>query len=365
MKVVIFGLSISSSWGNGHATLWRGLCRAMADRGHHPVFFERDVDYYAAHRDLHAIEGGRLILYSDWDEAAANARRELQSADVGMVTSYCPDAVAASALVLAANLPLTCFYDLDTPVTLDAVQSGEPVAYLGARGLADFDLVLSYTGGRALDELRERLGARLALPLYGSVDPDVHHPVAPIAGEQANLSYLGTFAEDRQASLIELFIEPARRLPAKRFCLGGAQYGQDFPWTENIFFRRHLPPAAHPAFYCSSEFTLNITRRAMRAMGYCPSGRLFEAAACGVPILTDTWEGLEDFFAPGREIITVGSTLEVLDALAMPASERLRIAAKARQRTLDEHTAAHRVLDMERAFEQALSPSVAMATGDA
>ncbi|HCC57591.1 MAG TPA: glycosyltransferase [Solibacterales bacterium] len=300
MKVVIFGLSISSSWGNGHATLWRALCRAMVRRGHRPVFFERDVEYYASHRDLHSIEGGRLVLYSDWDATLADARRELSSADAGMVTSYCPDGVAATRLVLDTNLPLRCFYDLDTPVTLDALQSGEPVAYLTERGLSDFDLVLSYTGGRALTELSHRLGARLALPLYGSVDPDVHHPVPGDAEQQSDLSYLGTFAEDRQASLVDFFIEPARRLPSRRFCLGGAQYRQDFPWTSNIFFRRHVPPAAHPAFYCSSDFTLNITRRAMRAMGYCPSGRLFEAAACGVPILTDTWEGLEEFFTPGR-----------------------------------------------------------------
>ena len=363
MKVVIFGLSISSSWGNGHATLWRALCRAMVDRGHCPVFFERDTDYYSAHRDLHAIEGGRLVLYGDWEDVAGEARRELACADVGMVTSYCPDGIAATRLVLDCNVALRCFYDLDTPVTLDALQSGEPVAYIGEEGLAGFDLVLSYTGGRALDELQRRLGARLALPLYGSVDPGVHHPVAGDAEQQADLSYLGTFAEDRQASLVEFFIEPARRLPSRRFCLGGAQYRQDFPWTSNIFFRRHVPPSAHAAFYCSSDFTLNITRRAMRAMGYCPSGRLFEAAACGVPILSDRWEGLDEFFTPGLEIITVNSTDDVLNALAMAQAERRRMAHDARERTLEQHTAAHRVLDMERAFEEAMSRA-AMTAGD-
>lgn len=350
MKLVIFGLSISSSWGNGHATLWRGLCRSLAGRGHQIVFFERDVPYYAAHRDLIEMPGLRLCLYPNWDEALPAARAELDGADVGILTSYCPDAVTAADIVLSSRAR-SVFYDLDTPVTLDRLRSGQPVEYIGSRGLRDFDLVLSYTGGAALSELRERLGARRVFPLYGSVDPDVHRPVPALERFRADLSYLGTYAADRQSALEELFIGPARRLPDRRFVLGGALYPQDFAWTENIYFVHHLPPAEHPAFYSSSLLTLNVTRRAMAQMGYCPSGRLFEAAACGTPILSDRWDGLNQFFEPGREILIACDTAGAIEAMQISRGELDRIARQARERTLAEHTAARRAEELEHLLE--------------
>jgi spore maturation protein CgeB len=355
MKLVIFGLSISSSWGNGHATLWRGLCNALARRGHEIHFFERDVPYYAIHRDLYEIPGGRLHLYTEWAEVRARAARELADADVGVTTSYCPDGVAAAELLLDSRVELSCFYDLDTPVTLNRLEAGEPVDYIGPRGLRDFDLVLSYTGGKALAELKSRLGARRVAPLYGSVDPDTHRRAPALERFAADLSYLGTYAEDRQAGLNALFIEPARRSPTRRFLIGGAMYPQNFPWTPNIFFVQHLPPAEHPAFYSSSQLTLNVTRRAMAEMGYCPSGRLFEAAACGTPILSDTWEGLQDFFEPGSEILVARDTDEALAALDLSKSELETIARRARERTLECHTADLRARELENIFAGARS----------
>jgi spore maturation protein CgeB len=353
MKLVIFGLTVSSSWGNGHATLWRGLCRALAARGHEVVFFERDVPYYAEHRDLHRLPGGELVLYADWEQALPAARRHLAGADVGMVTSYCPDGVAASELLLDSSGPLRVFYDMDTPVTLQALERGETVPYLPPWGLGDFDLVLSFTGGAALRELRTRLGARRAVPLYGSADPEVHRRVPADAAFRADLSYLGTYAADRQAALEALFIEPARRCPEQRFLVGGALYPPDFPWTGNVFFRHHVPPGDHPAFYSSSRITLNVTRAAMARMGHCPSGRLFEAAACGTPILSDAWEGLDEFFTPGEEILVGRTAADALAALRMPAEELERIARRARERTLDEHTAERRVRELEAALDAA------------
>ncbi len=346
MKLVIFGLTISSSWGNGHATLWRGLCRALAKLGHRVVFFERDVPYYARNRDLLELPGTDLRLYSDWESILPAARREVADADAAMVTSYCPDGVPASALVLATAGPLTVFYDLDTPITLERLRRGEAVPYLPAEGLGGFDLVLSYTGGRALDELRHRLGARRVAPLYGSVDPETHRPADPLPDFRGDLSYLGTYAADRQEALERLFLAPARRLPKRRFMIGGAQYPGDFPWGDNVFFVRHLPPADHPAFYASSPLTLNVTRAAMATMGYCPSGRLFEAAACGTAVLSDTWEGLDRFFEPGREIFAARSTEEVADVLSLPPKEIRRVAHAARERTLAEHTAERRAGEM-------------------
>lgn len=348
MKIVIFGLTVSSSWGNGHATLWRGLLGALSRLGHEVVFFEKDVPYYASNRDLTSLRGGGdLVIYSSFDEIAEPARRHLDGSDLALVTSYCPDGQMASDLVLDSNASIRAFYDLDTPVTLERVRAGQAVEYLPPKGLEDFDLVLSYTGGRALDDLKSLLGARCVAPLYGSVDPDAHRPVKPVEEYRADLSYLGTYAADRQPALEELFIEPARRLSGLRFVIGGAQYPQAFPWTPNLFFVRHMPPALHPAFFSSSRATLNVTRRAMAQYGYCPSGRLFEAAACGVPVLTDRWEGLETFFVPGKELIAVECAQDVVDALELSDAELREIAGRARERVLAGHTAEHRVRDLE------------------
>lgn len=358
MKIVIFGLTVSSSWGNGHATLWRGLCRALARRGHAIVFFERDVSYYATHRDLAAWRDGELRLFGAWEDVREAAREQLADADVGMVTSYCPDGIEATELLLDSGARQKVFYDLDTPVTLDSLQSGRTVNYIGPRGLKDFDVVLSYTGGEALAELTTKLGARRVATLYGSVDPEAHRPVAAEPRFRADLSYLGTYAEDRQDVVEELLLEPARRLAARRFLIAGAQYPQAFPWTDNIYFVRHLEPAQHPAFFCSSRLTLNATRRAMKRMGYCPSGRLFEAAACGTPILSDSWEGLELFFAPGREIIVARDRVEAADAIARSDDELREIGRRARERALAQHTAEHRAREFEQLLDRERSAAV-------
>ena len=342
MRLVIFGLTMSSSWGNGHATIWRGLCRALARRGHQITFFERDVPYYAAHRDLQHADTYQLILYSAWKEIEAYAQEAVATADSAIVTSYCPDALAAADLVLNSSVPVRVFYDLDTPVTLERLRLEGSVNYLPPYGLEPFDLVLSYAGGRALDELRQHLGARRVAALYGSVDPEVHKPVGRNPYYHSDLSYLGTYAADRQPALRQFFLEPAKRSPAKRFLVGGALYPQDFPWSDNIAFVSHVPPPEHPAFYSSSKLTLSVTRAAMAQMGYCPSGRLFEAAACETPVLSDAWDGVEQFFEPGREILVASSASDVVEFLALSPEELRSIGCAARERVLAEHTADHR-----------------------
>jgi spore maturation protein CgeB/dTDP-glucose pyrophosphorylase len=347
MKLVVFGLTISSSWGNGHATIWRGLCRGLNALGHQVVFFERDVPYYAGHRDLAEIPGGKLVLYSEWQDAIGSAQQELREADAAIVTSYCPDGIAATDLVLDSTAPAKVFYDLDTPVTLGELTQNRELTYIGPRGLAEFDLVLSFTGGTALDALRRCLGARRTAPLYGSVDPDVHHLARPQDHYRADLSYLGTYAGDRQAILDELLLEPARRLPERRFLMAGAQYPHSFPWTENLFFVRHLPPDEHAAFFSSSRVTLNVTRQAMAEMGYCPSGRLFEAMACGAPVLSDWWEGLDEFYRPDEEILIARSTEQAVAVIELSDLELRRIAQAGRERTLDQYTADRRAAELE------------------
>jgi spore maturation protein CgeB len=317
--------------------------------GHDVVFFERDAAYYAGARDLFELPGGRLELYASWDAIRLRARADVRDADAAIVTSYCPDGLAATELVVDQARGLRVFYDLDTPVTLAKLRSGEVVPYIGSRGLRDFDLVLSFTGGpRIFDEFQRRLGARQIEALYGHVDPEIHRPVAPQPHYRAHLSYLGTHSEDRQRALETLFVGPARTRQDLRFLIGGAQYPQDFPWSRNIYFVRHLPPSEHAAFFASSRLTLNVTRRAMAEMGWCPSGRLFEAAACGAPLLSDVWEGISDFFEPGADIILARGEHEALAALESDDRELQRIAGRARERTLDQHCSAKRAAELVR-----------------
>ncbi|PAX08048.1 CgeB family protein [Sphingomonas lenta] len=351
MKIAIWGLTVSSSWGNGHATLWRGLIRALGAQGHQIVFVERDQPWYAPHRDLTELPGGELLLYSDWSEVLA--RRDLLDADALMVTSYCPDAAAAHRLIHDRGRGLTVFYDLDTPVSFGRLQAGERVDYFPEEGLGRYDLVLSYTGGPALDALRDRLGARRTAPLYGHVDPAAHRPVEPRDLFRGDLSYLGTYAADRQPTLERLFVEPATRSPEHRFVLGGSSYPADFPWRPNMYFMNHVAPPDHPAFFCSSRLTLNVTRADMAAMGWCPSGRLFEAAACGAPIISDVWDGLDRFFTPGEEILFAHRPEDTLDALELSDAELRRIADAARARVLAEHSSEHRARELVQLIETA------------
>lgn len=352
MRFVIFGLTVSSSWGNGHATLWRGLLKALSMRGHSAVFYEKDVPYYADTRDgWEPPERVCLRIYGAWDQVSREVARELKSADVAVVTSYCADGAAWSMLVAGSTVGAKIFYDMDTPVTLRALEQGTRVTYLPEGGLGNFELVLSYTGGRALGELQSRLGARRVEPFYGWVDPENYRPAEPVEEFRSTLGYLGTYAADRLPAMMELFVNPAAARRGDRFVIGGAQYPADFPWGSNLYFVRHLPPSLHPAFFCSGRTTLNLTRTAMADYGYCPSGRLFEAAACGTAILTDVWEGLETFFSPGVEVLPVRTTEDVLNALSLSDREIRALGRAAKERALEEHTAMRRVKELERILD--------------
>jgi spore maturation protein CgeB len=361
MKFAIFGLTISSSWGNGHATLWRGLCKALVKLGHEFIFFERDVPYYASTRDWPTLPpslgDSKLVLYSDWATVESRVRRELIHCDAAIVSSYCFDAQAATDAVLDAQHPLSVFYDLDTPVTLDALRAGKQVPYVPWRGLRDFDLVLSYTGGAALEALRSDLCAHRVRALYGHVDPDVHQPVDSVARYKAVLSWLGTYSADRQTMLEELFVGPARLRPTQKFLIGGAQYPEHFPWSSNVYFVQHLPPQEHAAFFSSSRLTLNVTREPMARMGWCPSGRLFEAAACGAAVLSDEWCGLDDFYTPGEQVLVAHDGADTLAALDMSDAQLQAIGRAARERTLDEHTSQHRARQLIHYLEELHSPT--------
>lgn len=352
MKLTIFGLTLSSSWGNGHATPYRALLRGLHRLGHRCVFYEKDVEYYYWRRDFTSCEYCELVLYPEWEAVRRRALADAASSDVVLMGSYCPEGARIAEEILALSGPLHVFYDLDTPVTLEKLSSGG-VEYLAADQIPAYDLYLSFTGGSILRELETAWGARRALPLYGCVDPEVHGRVEPQAQFECRLSYMGTHSEDRRHKLEELFLAPARRLPQARFVLAGSLYPQGWTWPANVARFDHVSPAKHPALYSSSRATLNITREGMARSGYCPSGRFFEAAACGTPIVSDWWEGLHEFFSP-EEILVVRSAQEVVTVLQGEESELRRRGERARQRTLDEHSGECRARQLEQYLEAAL-----------
>jgi spore maturation protein CgeB len=356
VKLTFIGLTLSSSWGNGHATPYRALLRALARRGCELAFYERDVHYYYERRDFERCDHCRLELYPTWDEVRERALKDARQSDAVILGSFVQEGERIAAELLDLGRPLRVFYDLDTPVTLARLAEGR-AEYVAAEQLARFDLVLSFTGGGVLDVLRDAFSVRLARPLYGCVDPDVYARTPARDDLRGDLGYMGTYSPDRQQKLDALFLEPARRLPQRRFVLAGALYPWqwDAYWPANVRRFEHVAPAEHAAFYSSSRLTLNITRETMATYGYCPSGRLFEATACGAPIVSDAWPGMAEFFRAGEEIFLAQRAEEVLAALERSDEELARVAARARERTLAEHTGDRRAEQLLRYLEEARS----------
>jgi spore maturation protein CgeB len=349
MKLCIFGHTISSSWDGRHASVWRGLCRALSRKGHRVIFFERDHPQLAADRDQPSPEGCDLRLYGDWSEVRTTAARELADADAGLVTSRCPDALAASAAVLEAGLAVTAFYDLEAPRTIERRCAGLPVEHVGPDGYGPFDVVLSYVGGRIPSELVEVLGARRVETLFDSFDPVVHQPDGADPEFVARASFLGPYSHDLHEMLDKLFFEPSRRLAGVRFALGGGGVPDSLLLPDNLRRFGPIAPGRQASFYCSSRITVNVTPREMAQVGHCPPGSLFAAAGCGVPVLSDAWSGIEVFFEPGREIFVAGSTEEAMHFLCLPDDELARVGKAARRRALADHTAearARRLVDI-------------------
>lgn len=344
LDIVFLGLTLTSSWGNGHAVTYRGLVRELAREGHRVTFLERDVPWYAAHRDLVRPEAGELALYGSLEELEALHAERVAEADLVIVGSYVPQGIDVARWALRTATGRTAFYDIDTPVTVAALEQRR-CEYLAPELVRRFDLYLSFTGGPLLRTLERRFGARRAVALHCSVDPELHRPVE--AERRWDLGYLGTYSADRQPALETLLLGPARAQADLRFAVAGAQFPPSVTWPENVERLEHVPPAAHPGFYCAQRFTLNITRRDMVAAGWSPSIRLFEAAACGVPLLSDAWAGLESFFELERELKVVRSGADVLRWLREADEESLQsMGRRARARVIAEHTAAHRAREL-------------------
>ncbi len=353
MKLVVLGLSLSSSWGNGHATTYRALLKAYAARGHRVTFLERDTPWYrGAHRDLPDPDFCALRFYDDLGGLEAH-RAEVEAADAVVVGSYVPDGVEVGRWAQAAAPGRCAFYDIDTPVTLAKLARGD-FEYLSPELVAGYAVYLSFTGGPTLRRIERDYASPAARALYCSVDAGRYRPFA--TAKRWDLSYLGTYSPDRQPVLERLLLAPARARPDLRFVVAGPQYPADLAWPSNVERFEHVGPADHPEFYGASRWTLNVTRADMVAAGWSPSVRLFEAAACACPVVSDRWEGLDALFAPGREIVLADGAEDALAALALFDAERDALAAAARARVLAAHTAAHRAAELERHLSAAVAP---------
>ena len=350
LNIVIMGLSITSSWGNGHATTYRALIKALAARGHKVTFLERDTRWYREHRDLATSPDCRIELYDSLRDLPRRSAL-IASADLVVLGSFVPDGTAIGDWITSTARGVTAFYDVDTPVTLKRLESGEG-DYISRALIPRFNIYLSFTGGPTLDLIEDQYGSPRARALYCSVDPEIHKPVP--ASTRWALGYLGTYSEDRQPALDRLLLEPARRMPHERFVVAGAQYPKSIAWPANVERIEHLPPSVHREFYCSQRFTLNVTRADMALAGWSPSVRLFEAAACGTPVISDRWPGIETFFTQGKEIALADATDDVMQLLGATSDKHHgSMAAAARARVLRQHSAEQRAIALENYYREA------------
>ena len=351
LDIVVLGLSLRSAWGNGHATTYRALLAALEARGDRVLFLERDQSWYAENQDASADLPGRLEIYADLEELKDRHAAVVASADLVIVGSYVPQGIEVGEWVQRTARGVVAFYDIDTPVTLATLAQGR-CDYLRPDLIPRYDLYLSFTGGPLLHTLQQRYGAPLAVPLYCSADPERYFPEqAPAAYD---LGYMGTYSDDRQPVLEQLMLHPARAWPYGHFVVAGPQYPRTITWPDNVHRIEHLAPSAHRAFYNAQRFTLNVTRADMVAVGWSPSVRLFEAAACGTPVISDAWDGLESLFRAGEEILIAQSGAQVLQWLReLPDERRARIGQAARARFFAEHTPAHRASALHDYFQRA------------
>lgn len=346
LQIVIIGLSVTSSWGNGHATVYRALMGELTKRGHQVIFLERDKPWYANNRDKSDLRGGSVFLYHSVNDLKRRFEEVIRSADCVIVGSYVPEGIAIGNWVTSTAGGITAFYDIDTPVTQSLVSAGQ-CEYLTARLISRYSLYLSFTGGPILEKIERTYGSAIVRAFFCCVDASQYYPEPRV--KEYDLGYLGTYSEDRQRGLERLLLSPATIRPSSSFIVAGPMYPEAVQWPANVHRVDHVAPGQHRAFYNSQRFTLNLTRADMIRWGYSPSVRLFEAAACGVPIISDNWPGIREFFLPGEEILTAHSAKKVLEYLwDIEPQEAQEIAERGRRRVLREHTAAHRVAELEK-----------------
>ena len=355
MNIAFFGSSLVSAYWNGAATYYRGVIRAMHARGHRVTFYEPDAYERQQHRDMADPAWARVVVYPGEGEGGVRAAlAEARGADLIVKASGVGvfDGLLEAA-VLDAKRPgsLVAFWDVDAPATLERVQGdqNDPFRALIPR----YDLVLTYGGGSPVVEAYRALDARECVPIYNALDPHTHHPVPPEPRFAAALGFLGNRLPDREARVEEFFLRAAAKLPEERFLLGGSGWG-DKGMPPNVAYVGHVYTQDHNAFNCTPRAVLNVSRESMARYGFSPATRVFEAAGAGACLITDAWEGVEMFFAPGREILVARDGDEVAQIVRGLTTARAReVGEAALRRVLAEHTYAHRVAHLESVLEAA------------
>ncbi|MDX5421886.1 MAG: glycosyltransferase [Hymenobacteraceae bacterium] len=345
MNIVLLGLSITSSWGNGHATTYRSLVKALQSRAHQVLFLEREAAGLASHQDLPNPDYCQIAHYASASDLSKQFTEQVREADLVIVGSSLEDGKAIGEWVFKTARGIKAFYDLDAPTTIAGLEQGN-LPYLSADMVPRFDLYLSCSGGPTLELLEQKYGSPMARPLYFCFDPEFYfHEYREIKWD---LGYLGTYSEDRMPGLTKLMLDAADQWPDGRFAVAGARYPNDMGWTSNVSILQHLTPTQHRDFFNSQRFTLSIARADMSKIGYTPSMRLFEAAACCIPVISDHWEGIESIFEPETEILISTGAKDTLRYLReICNTERKTIGSRARRKVLSLHTADHRAQELE------------------
>ena len=348
MKIAFFGSSLVSAYWNGAATYYRGMIRALYQRGHQITFYEPDAYNRQQHRDLADPDWAEVVVYDANSEAvqrlltaACHADLIVKASGVGVFDDF----LEAAVLEIRKPNSLVVFWDVDAPATLERVQSdrNDPFRALIPR----YDLILTYGGGEPVVKAYQALGARQCVPIYNALDPTTHYPVAPDPRFKSHLGFLGNRLPDREARVEEFFFRAATQLPQSQFLLGGNGW-DDKPLPSNVRYLGHMYTRDHNAFNCTPLAVLNISRASMAKFGFSPATRVFEAAGAGACIITDYWEGIESFLEPETEILVAQDGLMVAEQLRQLTPEKAKsIGASARKRVLAAHTYTHRAAQVE------------------
>lgn len=353
MKIAFYGSSLLSSYWNGAATYYRGMLSELARRGHEVIFYEPDAFDRQKHRDIDPPDWAEVVVYDATEAAARAVIAEAAEADVVVKASgvgVFDDLLLEGVMAAAAPHAVRIFWDVDAPATLAELRAhpDHPLRKI----LGSLDAVLTYGGGPPMIDAYEGLGARMCRPIYNALDASTHHPVPAQARFEGDLNFLANRLPDREARVEQFFLEPAARLPQRRFLLGGSGW-DDKPMPENVRRIGHVGTADHNAFNTSSLAVLNVARDSMADVGFSPATRVFEAAGAGACLITDAWEGIELFLAPDEEVLVARDGADVVEHLQTLTPERARaIGEAARQRVLAEHTYARRAAEADLLLRQ-------------
>ncbi|QQF01905.1 CgeB family protein [Sinorhizobium meliloti] len=354
MRLAFYGSSLVSAYWNGAATYYRGLLRALAERGYQITFYEPDVYDRQKHRDIDPPSWCRVVVYDGTVEALKRVAQEAAKAEIVVKASgvgFEDELLLAEVMAAADSAALKIFWDVDAPATLAEFKAApdHPLR----RALSSLDLVLTYGGGDPVVDAYRVLGARECVPIYNAVDPETHHPVPPDPRFAADLAFLGNRLPDREERVEAFFLEPAQKLWQRRFLLGGSGW-HDKSLSPNVAYIGHVPTADHNAFNTTPNAVLNISRASMAENGFSPATRVFEAAGAGACLITDYWEGIELFLKPGEEVLVARDGRDVAELMQkLTAAGAREIGERALRRVLAEHTYAHRAEEVDRVLRRA------------